>query len=623
MKKLLLVTLTFLSLSTFAQSFCGTNPSPEFLDYYYSKDMSYLTEGSRDANAIIYVPIQYHIVGTDSGGGYYSVKDLLAVHCALNDRYAHSQIQFFMYAPPHYIRNTRYYTMSDNNVDRDMKNGNNVSNICNVYIVQNCISSGTSVCGYATFPGFGRQGIVVAKSCSGATSTTLAHEMGHFLGLPHTFSGWEGRTSADPATNSDEFVNGTNCASRGDRFCGTPADFISDRWGCPYIGSKVDFNGDLYNTVLDETLFMSYSSDACQNRFSNDQEAEMNNVRRTSRSSMDAYTVPSVVTPATTTLVSPASGATSVAPFTSLIWNKVSDATHYHVLMSTVPSFNFNNLVDTIVADTTYRLHGINTGTTYYWKILPMTLGATCGTYSTTNSFTTSAFTASLVITEITCPGDINGAINISPSGGTPPYTFNWSNGDAFNPITDLAANNYTVTITDLLGRTMIATIALPDGPTININIFPSGASEITAAATGGNGAPYTYSWSNGSTTPQSSPNAGTVTVTVTDARGCTNTKTISYNGITNYNAATDKHIKVYPNPLVNQDAVVSIEAAIASSATIKLNAIDGSLIYENNVSVSEGENSFIIPTAKLAKGVYTVNIYYLESAKNIRLIVQ
>ena len=623
MRKLFIFTLSLIVANTYAQSFCGTNPSPEFLEYYANKDMSYLANaGSRDVNAIIYVPIQYHIVGTDAGTGYYPTKDLLAVHCLLNQRYSRSQIQFYMYNAPHYIRSTRFYTMSDNSVDRDMKNANNITDVCNVYIVQDAKSSGTVVCGYATFPGFGRQGIVVSKSCSGTTSSTLAHEMGHFLGLLHTFSGWEGRDpTTDAATTNDEKVDGTNCASKGDRFCDTPADFYSDRWSCPYTGSKTDVNGDLYRTVLDGGFFMSYSNDACQTKFSLLQEAEMNNVRRTSRSAMDRFTVPSVANPASTSLLYPSPSATSVAPFTSLVWNKSIDATHYHVLMSTSSSFAFNVIVDTIVTDTTYRLFNSNTNTLYYWKVLPMTLGATCGTYTPTSSFTTSSINAAVVITSITCPGGNDGAINLSPSGGTPPYTFSWSNGDAFNVITDLVANNYTVTITDLLSRTMIATISMPDAPAININIFPSGASEITADATGGNGGPYTYSWSNGVTTPQSSPNVGNVTVSVTDSKGCTSTKTISYNGINDVDY--DKSIHIYPNPSLNIDAILSIEAIENSIAWIKISTINGENVYEKLENLIEGDNTYVLPTSKLAKGVYIVNVSSSFSNKNTRLIIQ
>ena len=624
MRNLFLIAITFISVQLFAQSFCGTNPSPEFLEYYMNKDMSYLNEsGSRDANAIVYVPIQYHIIGTDAGTGYYPIKDLLAVHCLMNQRFSRSQIQFYLYAAPHYIKNTRYFNMSDGNVDRDMKNGNNIADVCNVYIVQNAVSSGVTVCGYATFPGFGRQGIVVQKSCMDATSSTLTHEMGHFLGLPHTFSGWEGRDATAAATSTDERVNGSNCATRGDRFCDTPADFISDRWNCPYTGAKTDFNGDLYRTVLDGQFFMSYSNDGCQTKFSIDQEAEMVEVRNISRSGMNRYTVPSVLNPASTNLVSPTNASINVAPFTSLVWNKSADATHYHVMMSTSSSFAFNVLIDTITADTSFLLRGANTATTYYWKVLPMTLGATCGTYTPTRSFTTSALSASLVITNITCPGGNDGAINISPSGGSAPYTFTWSTGDGFNPITDLVANTYSLTITDLLGRTMFATIVLPDGPSININIFPTSVNQITAEATGGNGGPYTYTWSNGVNTQQNSPNIGNVTVTVTDQFGCSTSKTILYNSIDNTSSNEDI-IKIYPNPnSSNANTYLNIATDKSSTAFIKVYSMTGEEVINTNASISEGENTIKLSTANLSSGVYMINIQYNNTNKNIRLVIQ
>lgn len=606
-----------------AQVYCGTEQSPEFMNYYYSKDMSYLDHaGSRDVNSIIYVPIQYHIVGTDAGAGYYPVKDLLAVHCLLNQRYTRSQIQFYMYAPPHYIRKTRYYNMSDANVDRDMKNENNIADVCNVYIVQDARSSGVTVCGYATFPGFGRQGIVVAKSCSDATSSTLAHEMGHFLGLPHTFSGWEGRDPfVDAATSTDERVDGSNCSTRGDRFCDTPADFISDRWSCPYTGAKTDFNGQLYRTVLDGTYFMSYSNDACQNKFSPLQEAEMYEVRTVNRSGMDRYTVPSVITPPATTAISPAASATSVAPFTSLTWNSSPGATYYHVIMSTSSGFTFNVIVDTILADTSYNLYNAAVSTTYYWKVLPITLGACCGTYTPTRSFTTSAMNAEVVLTSITCPGGADGAISVTPSGGTSPYTYLWSTSEVFSSITDLVAGTYSLTVTDLMGRIMRAEIAIPDGPAINIVISPTYIDQITAFPTGGNGGPYTYLWSNGVTTAQNSPAVGAVTVTVTDSRGCTATKSIDYTSVEAIQETSS--VEVYPNPSSGENAVIRISTEQTDDAKITIYNVNGMLLHEMNAQLAEGDNTFILPVKAYSRGIYIVKVQSEAIRKNIRLSVQ
>ena len=53
--------------------------------------------------------------------------------------------------------------------------------------------------------------------------------------------------------------------------------------------------------------------------------------------------------------------------------------------------------------------------------------------------------------TEI-CPGENNGMINLYVSGGTPPYTYLWSNGDTTEDLENLEPGLYTVTVTDNTG---------------------------------------------------------------------------------------------------------------------------------------------------------------------------
>ena len=56
------------------------------------------------------------------------------------------------------------------------------------------------------------------------------------------------------------------------------------------------------------------------------------------------------------------------------------------------------------------------------------------------------------VITNVSCNSGTNGAINLTPSGGTAPYTFNWGGGVTTEDRTGLAAGNYSVIITDANG---------------------------------------------------------------------------------------------------------------------------------------------------------------------------
>ncbi len=60
--------------------------------------------------------------------------------------------------------------------------------------------------------------------------------------------------------------------------------------------------------------------------------------------------------------------------------------------------------------------------------------------------------------------GGNNGSINLTVSGGTPAYSFNWSNGATTEDLNNLPAGTYTVTVTDAIGctRTLSQVITQP-----------------------------------------------------------------------------------------------------------------------------------------------------------------
>lgn len=60
--------------------------------------------------------------------------------------------------------------------------------------------------------------------------------------------------------------------------------------------------------------------------------------------------------------------------------------------------------------------------------------------------FGSSGVTVTPAVTDATC-GGTDGAITANVSGGTPPYTFNWSNSQTTQTISNLSAGQYTVTV--------------------------------------------------------------------------------------------------------------------------------------------------------------------------------
>jgi len=142
----------------------------------------------------------------------------------------------------------------------------------------------------------------------------------------------------------------------------------------------------------------------------------------------------------------------------------------------------------------------------------------------------------------ISCFGGNNGSINLTPSGGTPVYTYSWSGPLSFSSasedISGLSAGTYSVVITDSHGCTKnySATLTAPTVLSTVVTVTPAtcptindGALNLTAS--GGTGS-YSYAWSGpGSFTAItqniSSLVSGNYTVTVTDASACS--KTVVY----------------------------------------------------------------------------------------------
>lgn len=138
-------------------------------------------------------------------------------------------------------------------------------------------------------------------------------------------------------------------------------------------------------------------------------------------------------------------------------------------------------------------------------------------------------FEISYDITPINCNGAATGAINITVSGGTSPYSYQWSNGATTEDVDNLTAGEYAVTvfdsnkmrwtfdslaITEASGLKVLSTII--DNSTSN-----GGSGSITISIEGG-APPYQYHWNDGSTDlSRYGLKGGKYSLTINDANGC------------------------------------------------------------------------------------------------------
>jgi gliding motility-associated-like protein len=168
---------------------------------------------------------------------------------------------------------------------------------------------------------------------------------------------------------------------------------------------------------------------------------------------------------------------------------------------------------------------------------------------TSTQTITVSNFNpgATTTVSNASC-GLPNGAINLSVTGSG--YTYAWSNGNTNEDITGIASGSYTVTITESTSQcktTASATVVgTPEVSINNVSTVPAtsctggnGDGKITATISGGT-SPFTYALSgqtpvSGALTSVTFNNlaAGSYTLTVSDAVGCSKVQTVVVNSLT------------------------------------------------------------------------------------------
>ena len=145
---------------------------------------------------------------------------------------------------------------------------------------------------------------------------------------------------------------------------------------------------------------------------------------------------------------------------------------------------------------------------------------------------------SAVVDNDVSCNGFSDGQITATGAGGTPGYTYSLNGGafQASGTFSGLAAGTHTVTVMDANGCTSTCTATVTEPPlltcsaVVDNNVSCNGFSDGQITATGAGGTPgYTYSLNGGAFQASgtfSGLAAGTHTVTVMDANGCTSTCT-------------------------------------------------------------------------------------------------
>lgn len=201
--------------------------------------------------------------------------------------------------------------------------------------------------------------------------------------------------------------------------------------------------------------------------------------------------------------------------------------------------------------------------------------------------------TVTNTITNVNCFGESNGIIDLTVSGGTPGYIFEWSNSSYLlsNTNEDLInypADFYRYQVTDANGCFVFDTLEITEPPLletdlVGVNILCKGGNNgsIDLTVTGGV-MPYAYSWNTGDVTEDvAGLYAGFYQVIVTDDHGCFKTDTITLT-----------------EPLDSLEFTYTVEDVLCNDGTdgsIDLNITGGTVPYDyawsNGDTLSQIEN--------------------------------
>jgi hypothetical protein len=205
------------------------------------------------------VNVYFHVITNSSGAGIVSPEQITSQMNVLNSAFASTSVQFILTATTHTTNNSWYTAGPGSTAEAQMKAALRVGTADDLNIYVNGVGGG--LLGWATFPSSyasspSRDGVVLLNaSLPGGNAKpynlgdTGTHEVGHWMGLYHTFQG--------------------SCSKQGDLVADTPAE-RSAAYGCPTGRDTCAGAG------LDPiTNFMDYTDDACMFQFSSEQSSRM------------------------------------------------------------------------------------------------------------------------------------------------------------------------------------------------------------------------------------------------------------------------------------------------------------------------------------------------------------
>ena len=234
-----------------------------------------------------------------------------------------------------------------------------------------------------------------------------------------------------------------------------------------------------------------------------------------------------------------------------------------------------------------------------------------------------SVLAGNLISVNDSCFGSPDGAATLNVTGGTAPYTYVWSNGNATATANNLSAGTYTVTLNDANLCNFVDTVNITQPTQLvvsatatNANNGDNGTATVTSVT--GGVSPYVVRWSNGQLGNTITGLAGgTYIAVVSDQNGCERTDTVIVNQLTAVNMVQGSiAFSIYPNP-ANTSLTVEL-AQMNKETTLSIKNVLGQTVLSNTIVSPKTK----IDLANFAEGVYLVELSQGENKTTKQVVV-
>lgn len=210
---------------------------------------------------------------------------------------------------------------------------------------------------------------------------------------------------------------------------------------------------------------------------------------------------------------------------------------------------------------------------------------------------------------EVSNPDSADGSIQVSISGGTPPFSYAWSNGSSLQNLLNIEAGNYSLTLSDANGCSATSGLLILEAAPVILPLLidyqinhETCAGDCDAAIeveVSGGVEPYTFLWSNGATNADlSNLCPGFYTLTLTDQSGLPT-------GQQMINLEIEGNQPITLNAQISNYNGYSVSAFGASDASIEVSVQGGIAPYL--LEWSNGSNAQQL--SSLPAGVYGLNV--------------